>query len=156
MYDNSRWISLLFSRSVSHVWVFAIPWTAACWASLSFTVSQNLLKLMSIESWCHLTISSSVTTFSSCLQSFPALGSFPMSRLFALGDQSIGASTSATVLPMNIQGLFPLGWTVLISLMSKGLSRIFSSTTIQKYQFFSIQPSLWFNSHIHMRLLEKL
>ena len=85
--------------------------------------------------WCHLTISSSVIPFSSCLQSFPASWSFLMSQLFALGGQSIGASASASVLPMNIQGSFPLGFTSLISLLSKGLSRVFSSTTIWKHQF---------------------
>ena len=92
--------------------------------------------------WCNLTISSSVVPFSSCLQSFPALGSFPMSKFFASGDQSIGASTSASTRPMNIQGWFPLGWTGWISLQSKGLSRVFSNTTVQKYQFFGAQLSL--------------
>ena len=95
--------------------------------------------------WCHPTISSSVVPFSSRLQSFPASGTFPMSWLFSSGDQSVGAS--ASVLPMNIQDWFPLGLTGLVSLLSKGLSRVFSSTTIQKLQFFSIQPSLWSNSH---------
>ena len=86
--------------------------------------------------WCHPTISSSVVPFSSCLQSFPASGSFQISQFFAWGDQSIGASASASVLPMNIQGWFPLGLTGLISLLSKGLSRVFSNTTVQKHQFF--------------------
>ena len=86
--------------------------------------------------WCHPTISSSVVPFSSCLQSFPASGSFPMSQFFASGGQSIRASASASVLPMNIQGWFPLGLTDLISLLSKGLSRVFSSTTIRKHPFF--------------------
>ena len=81
--------------------------------------------------------------------------SFPMSQLFASGGQIIGASASASVLPMNIQGLFPFGLTVLISLQSKGLSRVFPNTRVQNYQFFSIQPSLWSNSHIHTWLLEK-
>ena len=85
--------------------------------------------------WCHPTISSSVIPFSFCLQSFPASGSFPMSQFFASGGQSIGVSASASVLPMNIQGLFPLGWTGWISLQSKGLSRVFSNTTVQKHQF---------------------
>ena len=98
--------------------------------------------------WCHPTMSSSVTPFSSCLQSFPASGSFPMSQFFASLGQSIGVSASASVLPMNIQGWSPLGWTGLISLQSKGLSRVFSSTTIQKHQFFSNKPYLWSNSHI--------
>ena len=105
--------------------------------------------------WCHPTISFSVVPFSSRLQSFPASGSFPMSQLFASGGQSIWASALASVLPMNIQGRFPLGLTDLISLDSKGLSRVFSNTTIQKHQFFGSQSSLWFNSHIHTWLLER-
>ena len=105
-----------------------------------------------LSRWCHPTISSSVVPFS-CLQSYPASGSFLMSWLFTSVGQSDGASTSASVLPMNIQGRFPLGLTGLISL---GLSRVFSITTIQKRQFFRILPSLWFNSHIHTWLLEKL
>ena len=92
--------------------------------------------------WCHPTISSSVVPFSSYLQSFPASGSSPMSQFFALGDQSIGVSASASVLSRNIQDWSPLGWTGLISLQSKGLSRVFSNTTVQKHQFFSAQPSL--------------
>ena len=92
--------------------------------------------------WCHPTISSSVVPFFSHLQSFPALWSFPMSWFFASGGQSIGASASASALPMNIQGWFPLGLTGLISLKSKGLSRVFSNTTVQKHQFFGTQTSL--------------
>ena len=102
--------------------------------------------------WCHQTISSSVIPFSSCLQSFPASGSFPMSQFFASCAQSIGAS--ALVFPMNIQDWLPLGLTGLISLQSKGLSRV-SNTTVQKHQFFSAQLSLYSNSHIHTCLLEK-
>ena len=101
-------------------------------------------------SWrCHPTISSSVTPFSSCPQSFPASGSFPRNRLFSSGGQSIGASASASVLPMNIQGWFPLGLSGSISLQFTGLSRVFSSTTVRKHQFFSAQTSLWSNTHIH-------
>ena len=92
--------------------------------------------------WCHPTISSSVVPFSSCLQSFPASGSFPMSQLFISGGQRIGVSASASVLPVNIQDWFPLGWTGWISLQSKGLSRVFSNTIVQKHQFFSTQLSL--------------
>ena len=92
--------------------------------------------------WYHPTISSSVVPFSSCLQSFPASGSFQMSQLFLSGGQSIGVSASASVLPMNIQEWFPLGWTGWISLQSKGLLRVFSNTTFQKHQFFSAQLSL--------------
>ena len=103
-----------------------------------------------LSRWCHPTISSFVVPFSSCLQSFPASGSFLMSQLFASSVQSIGASTSASVLPMNNQDWFPLGLTGLISLQSKGLSRVFSNTRAQKHQFFSAQPSLWSNSHISL------
>ena len=105
--------------------------------------------------WCHPTISSSVIPFSSCLQSFPALGSFPMSQFFASGGYSIGVSASAAVLPTNIQAWFPLGLIGLFSLWSKGFSKVFSRTTVWKYQFFSTQPFLWSNSHIHTWLLEK-
>ena len=93
--------------------------------------------------------------FSSCLQSFPASGSFPMSQFFSSSGQSIGTSVLASVLSMNIQEWFPFGLTGLISLQSKGLSRVFSNITVQKYQFFSAQLSLWSNSHIHTWLLEK-
>ena len=103
--------------------------------------------------WCHPTISSSVVPFSSCPQSFPASGSFQMSQLFTSGGQSIGAS--ASVLPMNIQDWFSLQLTGLISLQSKGLSRVFSNTTVQKHQFFRAQLSSQSNSHIHTWLLEK-
>ena len=116
-------------KSLSHVRLLATPWTAAHQASLSFTVSWSLLKLMSSESVMPSKISFSVAPFSSCLQSFPASGSFQMSQLTASGGQSIGASAPASVLPMSIQGRFPLGLTGLISLLSKGLSRVFSSTT---------------------------
>ena len=98
--------------------------------------------------WCHSTISTSVTSFSSCLQSFPASGSFPVSHLFMSDGQSIGAS--AEVLPMNIQGWFPLCLTGFIYLQSKGFSRVISNTTIWKHQFFGTQPSLWSNDHMYM------
>ena len=107
------------------------------------------------SSWCHLTISSSVVPFSSCLQSFPASGSFPMSQLFTWGGQRTGVSASASVLPMNIQDWSPLGRTGWISLQSKGLSRVFSNTTIQKHQFFGAQLSLWSNSHIYYMITGK-
>ena len=108
-----------------------------------------------LSRWCYLSISSSVTLFSFCLQSFSASGCFAKNQLFTSGGQSTGVSISAWVLPMNIQSWFLLGLTSLISLLSKGLSRVFSRTTVQKHQFFSAQPSLWSNSHIHTWLLEK-
>ena len=128
-----------FIQLLSHVWLFETPWTAARQASLSITNSWSLLKLMSIESvmpsnhpiLCH--------PFSSGLQSSPASGSFQMSPFFASGGQSIGISASASVLPMNIQDWFPLGWMSWISLQSKRLSRVFSNTTVQKHQFFGPQ-----------------
>ena len=106
--------------------------------------------------WCYPAILSSVVPFSSCPQSLPASGSFPMRQLFIWGGQSIGVSASASVLPMNSQDLSPLGWTVWISLQSKGLSRVFSNNTVQKHQFFSTQLSSESNSHIHIWPLEKL
>ena len=118
-------------------------------------IFQSLVKLMPIKLVMppiHLVLSH---LFSSCLQSFPASGSFLMCQLFTSGSQSIGASTSASVFPMTIQDWFPLGWTGWNSLQSKGLSRVFPNTTIQNHQFFSTQPSLWSNSHIHTWLLEK-
>ena len=105
--------------------------------------------------WCHPTISSYVVPFSSWLQFFRASGSFQMSQFFASGGQSIRVSASTSVLPMHTQGWFLLGRTGLISSQFKGLSRVFFNTTVQKHQFFSIQLSLWFNSHIHTWLLEK-
>ena len=105
--------------------------------------------------WCHPVISSSVILFSSCPQSLPASESFPMSQLFASAGQSIGISALASVLPMNTQDWFPLVWTGWISLPSKGLSRVFSNTTVQKHQFFGTQLSWQSNSHIHTWPLEK-
>ena len=123
----------------------------------SFPVHHQLPELAQTHAssrWCHPTISSSVEPFSSCPQSFPASGYFPVSPFFTSGGQSVGASASASVFPMNSHW-FPLGLTGLISLQSKGLSRVFSNTTVQKHQFFGAQPSLWSNCHIHTRLLEK-
>ena len=134
---------------LSHVQLFATPWIAARQASLSINNSCPSSQ------WCHPAISSSVVPFSSCPQSFPASGSFPMSQLFALGDQSVGVSASTSVLPMNTQDWSPLAWTGWISLQSKGLSRVFSNTTMQKHQFFSAQPSSQSNSHIHTWPQEK-
>ena len=142
-------------QSLSCVQLFATPWTAACQAPLSFTISWSLLRLESIESVMlsnHLILCYPLLI---SLQSLSASRTFPMSWLFTSGGQSIGASASSSVLPMNIQGWFPLGLNDLTSLLSKGLSRIFSRNTIQKHQFFGAQPSLWSNSHIHTWLLEK-
>ena len=108
-----------------------------------------------LSQWCHPTTSSSVSPFSSCRQCFPASGSFTVSWLFASSGQSVGVSASVSVLPVNTQGRSPLGWTGMISLQSKGLSRVFANTTSQKHQFFGAQPSLWSNSHICTWLLEK-
>ena len=105
--------------------------------------------------WCHPAISSSVVPFSSCPQSLWASESFPMSQFFAWGGQSTGVSALVSVLPMNTQDWSPKAWTAWISLQSKGLSRVFSNTTLQKLQFFSAQLSLQSNFHIHKWLLEK-
>ena len=148
------WVSVCIVQSLSHVWLFATPWMAACQTSLSITNSWSLLKLMSLESvmpsnhliLCHLLLL--------LPQSFPASGSFLRSQFFSSGGQSIGVSASASVLPVYIQDWFPLGLTGLISLLSKGLSRVFN-TTVQKHQFFGTQYSLWSNSHIHTWLPEK-
>ena len=153
MWVVPRTVGLLFcclvTKSCPTLWT---PWIAAAHQTfLSFTISNSY----PLGQWCHPTILSSVAPVSSCPQSFPTSGSFPMRRFFASGGQSIGASTSASVLPMNTQGWFSLGLTGLISLLSRGLSRVFSSTTIQKHQFFGTQPSLWSNSHICTWLLEK-
>ena len=133
--------SVQFSRSVLSEF-FVTPWIAARQASLCITKSQSLLKLCPLSRWCHPTISSSVIPFSR-LQSFPGSGSFQISNFFASGSQSIGVSASTSVLPMDAQDWSPLGWTGWISLQSKGLSRVFPNTTVQKHQFFSTQPSLW-------------
>ena len=106
-----------------------------------------------LSQWCHPTISSSVTPFSSFPHSYPDSGSFQMSQLFASGGKNTGVSTLTSVLPMNTQDLFPSGWTGWISLQSKGLARVFSNTTVQKHQFFGPQLSLWYNSHIHTWVL---
>ena len=121
-------LSLSSAQSLSHVWLFATPWTAACHSSPSITNSWSLSDSSPLSRWCHPTISSSAISFSSCLQSFSASGSFQMSQFFTSGGQSIGVSASASVLPMNIQDWFPLAWTGWIFLLSKGLSRVFSNT----------------------------
>ena len=146
--------SVQFSRSVTSdsLWPHALQHTRPPCPSPTPGACSNSGPS---SRWCHPTISSSVISFSSCLQSFPASGSFQMSQFFPSGGQSIGVSASASVLPVNIQDWFPLGLTGLISMQSKGLSRVFSNTTVQKHQFFSTQPSLCSNSRIHTWLLEK-
>ena len=141
IYFFSNW-NISSVQLLSRVWLFATPWTAARQASLSITNSQSLLKLVSIESVVHPTFSSSVVPFSSHIQSFSASGSFPVSQFFTSSGQSIGASASASVLPMNILEWLALGWTGWNSLQTKGLSRVFSNTTVQKHQFFGSQLSL--------------
>ena len=152
--SNSRISSIQFSHSVVSdcLWPHGLQHTRPPCPSPTPRVYPNSCPL---SRWCHPTISSSVVPFSSCPQPFPAPGSFPVSQLFTSGGQSIGATALASALPMNIQDWFLLGLTGLISLQSKGLSRVFSSITVWKHQFFSAQPSLWSISHIHTWLLEK-
>ena len=138
-------------QSLSHVRLFATPWIAARQASLSITSSWSSLKLTSIES----VMPSSHLILCGPLLLLPASESFPMSQLFKWGGQSIGVSASASVLPKNTQDWSPLKWTGWISLQSKGLSSIFSNTTVQKHQFFGAQLSSQSNFHIHTWLLEK-
>ena len=142
-------------QSLSCVRLFATPCIAACQASLSITISRSSLRLTFIKSVIPSTHSSSVVPFSSCPQSLPASESFPMSQLFASGGQSAGVSALASFLPKKSQDWSPSGWTGWIPLQSKGLSRVFSNTTVQKHQFFSTQLSSPSNSHIHTWPLEK-
>ena len=137
---------LLFSRSVvaDSLWPHGLQHARLPCPSPSPRVCSYSC---SFSQWCYLTISASADPFSFCLHSFPASEYFPMSQLLGPGGQSIGAS--ALVLPMNIQGWFHVGFTDLISLQSKGLSRVFSDTIVQKDRFFGVQPSWWSNSHIH-------
>ena len=142
-------IRLLFSHSVESdfLWPHGLQHAKLpCPSPYPWTCSNSC----PLSQWCHSTISSSVIPFSFCLQSFPASRAFLMSQLFASGGQGIGASASASVLPMNILDWFPLGWTGLISLPFNGLSRVFCNTTVQKHQFFVTQPSLWLNLYFYM------
>ena len=149
------WHQIRSDQSLSRVRLFATPWITARQASLSITNSRSSLRLTSIES----VMSSSPLILCCPLlllpQSLPASESFPMSQLFAWGGQIIGVSASASVLAMNTQDWSPLEWTGWISLQSKGLSRVFSNTTVQKHQFFGTQLSSKSNSHIHTWPLEK-
>ena len=153
VYDQTL-CSVQLSRSVvsDSLWPHGLQHARLPCPSPTPTVYSNSCPL---SRWYHPTISSSVVPFSSCLQSFPASGSFQMSLFFASGGQSIGVSAPTSVFPMNIQDWFPFRLTDLISLQSKRLSRVFSNTTVQKHQFFSTQLSLYSNSHIHTWLLEK-
>ena len=142
-----------FVQLLSPVWHFVTPWTAACHTSLSFTISWSFLKLMSIElvmPSSHLILCHPLLL----LLVFPSIRVFSKESALRIKWPHIGASASASVLLMNIQGWFPLGWTGLIS-QSKGLSRVFSNATVQKHQFFDTKPFLWSHSHIHTWLLKK-
>ena len=153
-WDLNKWCPVQFSHSVlsDSLWPHGLqPTRLSCLSPIPRVNSDSC----PLSWWCHPTISSSVMPFYSCLQSFPASGFFPMSQFFASDGQSIRTSVSASVLPINIQDWFPLGLTGIISLQSKGFSRVFSNTTVQKHQFFGAQLSLSFNSHFHIWLLEK-
>ena len=139
-------------QSLSPVRLFCDPMDCTTGLSPTPGVHSNSWPL---SQWCHPTISFSVVPFSSCLQSFPESESFPMSQFFASGGQNIGVPASASVFPVNIKDWFPLGWTGWISLQSKGLSRVFSNTTVQKHQFFCPQLFLWSYFPVHTWLLKK-
>ena len=157
MWQARGLLATIFSsvQSLSHIWVFATPWTAAHQASLFITNLRNLLKFMSIESVTpsnHLILCHPLLLLPSI---FPSIRVFSNESVLCIRWPNIGVSASASVLPMNIQDWFPLGLTGLISLQSKGLSTIISTATVQKHQSFSIQLSLWSKSHIHTWLSEK-
>ena len=134
----------------SHVLLLTTPWTAVCQVFLSRTISQICSSSYSLHQWCHPTISSCDTLFSFCPWSYPASGTILMGCLFASDDQNTVASALASVLPVTILGWSPLRLICLISLLSKGLSRVFSSTTVQRHQFFGIPLCLWSSSHNSM------
>jgi len=151
----TKMLVIVVVQSLSHVQLSVTPWTASLKASLSFTIFWSLLKFMSIESVIPTDYLMLCCPFPLLPSIFPSIKVFSVSKLFISGDQSIGASASASVLSMNIQGWFSLGLTGLNSLLSKGLSRVFSSTTVWKHQVLRVWPSLWSNSHIHTWLLGK-
>ena len=154
--EDSPLVSSIYCCSVTQSRpTLAIPWMQHARLPCPSPSPRVCSNSCPLSLWCHPSISSSVTAFSSCLQSFPVSGSFLMSWLFTSGGQSIRALASPLILPINIQGGFPSALTGLISLQSKGLSGVFSNTTVQKHQFFSTQPSLWSSSHIRTWLLEK-
>ena len=142
-------------HSLSCVWIFVTPWTTARHLPCLSPTPGACSYSCPLNWWCHSTSLSSVAPFSSCSQSFLSSGSFPMSWLFTSNGQNTRASASASVLPKNIQGWFSVGLTGLISLQSRGISRVICSTTVQKHLFFSTQPSLWSNTHIYTWLQEK-
>ena len=145
MLHPRQWSLIISSvQSLSSVWLFATPWTAACQASLSITNAWSLLKLMSMSQWYHPTISSSLIRFSSHLQSFPSSGSFLSESVLCIRC-STGVLASASLLSMNIQDWFALWFTGWICLLSKGLSRVFSNTTVQNHRFFGTQLSRIFS-----------
>ena len=155
LYTRSQSVQLSSVQSLSRVRLFATPWIAACQASLFITISRSSLRLTSTESVMpssHLIFS---CPLSSCPQSLPASESFPVSQLFSWGGWSTGVLASASFLPRKSQGWSPSEWTGWISLQSKGLSRVFSNTTVQKHQCFDAQPFSQSNSHIHTWPLEK-
>ena len=142
--DREAWCAAIHGVAKSRTWLS--NWSDLIWSDVHWGIKLNS---------CYLTISSSATPSSFFPRSFPASGCFPVSQHFPSGGQSTGASASASAFPMHIQGWFPLGLTALISLQSKGLPRVFTSTTVQRHQFFGLQPSLWSNPHIQTWLLEK-
>ena len=148
-------LSIQFSHSVMSDSLQPHGQPPAPQASQSIMKSRVHPNSSPLSQWCHPVISSSVVPFSSCPQAFPASGSFQMNQLFPLGGQNIGVSASVSVLPMNTQDWSPLGWTGRISLQSKGLSKVFSNSTLQNHQFFGAQLSSQSNSHVHTWLLEK-
>ena len=146
---------ILHFQSVSHVQLFVNPWTQHARLPYSSPTPRVYSNSCSSCQWCHPNILSSISHSSFCLQSFPASRCFPICQFFSSDGQSIGVSATGSVLPKNIQDWFPLGWTGWISLQSKGLSRVFTTTTVQKHQLLGPHLSLQFNSHIHTWLLEK-
>ena len=152
---NSNIQSVHSVQFLNHVRLFATPWITALRPPCPSPTPGIHPNSCPSSWWCLPAISSSVVPFSSCPQSLPASESFPMSQLFASGGQNIGVSALASFLPKNTQGLSPSEWTGWISLQSKGLSRFFSNTTIQKHQFFGAQLSSQSNSHIHTWPQEK-
>ena len=150
--DACQWIGVSHSVVSDSLWPHGLQHTRPPCPSQTPIVHSNSRPS---SWWCHPAISNSVVPFSSCPQSLPASESFPMSQLFAWGGQSTGVSAIASVLPKKTQDWSPLGWTGWMSLQSKGLSRVFSNTTVQKHQFFGAQPSSQSNSHIHTWPQEK-